>query len=109
MEKTHSKIGIASFIVAVIAAFLILCALVAAGILQHGHPPGKYPGQEIVGLSIIFLLFLDASAVVLGVVSVFEKERKRLFGVLGLCISCAAIFGSIVLLVVGMVVMMLKK
>ena len=109
MCEKYSKVGIASFVIATVVALLLLGAFATAGMLQRGHRPGDYPGNEIVGLAVIALLFADVVALTLGVISVAQKEHKRLFGILGLSISGVTVLGTIALIVIGLIIMFLKR
>ncbi len=108
MEPRHSILGIISFVIALCVTGLIVAAFAVVAVLQHGHPPGDYPGQEIVGLVVILCFFADLLAVVLGAVALFEKARKRIFGVLGLCISGVMLLGIAGILALGVVVMLVR-
>lgn len=55
--------------------------------------------QMILGFVVIALLAAEVGAIGLGIVGVCQRGRKRLFGILGLCISSA-----VILLVVGLVI-----
>src|SRR5437763_6107483 len=64
-NRTESVFGITSFAVSLGAGVLMLVTFLAAGILnsgrlQHGE---RYPGQEFVGLAVIFLLAADLAAI----------------------------------------------
>ena len=104
MDEKHSKVGIASFVISVGVAILMLAAFVVAGILNQNHIQRgqKYPGQEIVGLAVIFLLAVDVMAAGLGVASLFQAGTKRLFGILGLVFSGLTLLGSVGLIIIGL-------
>ncbi len=97
MEEKHSRLGIASFALSLIVGFLLLAVFVTAGILsqRYGTRGGQYPGAAAVGVAAILLFGADLVAITLGIVSVCQRERKRLFGVLGL------VFSSLTLLLAG--------
>ena len=101
MERVHSKVGIASFFISFLAGLVILAAFVSAGIFFSKYPESPYPGQTALGLTIIFALFADFGAVTLGVCSLFQKDRKRKFGILGLVISLVTVLIAIALLLLG--------
>lgn len=102
IEQKHSGVGIASFIVSVIIAIGMLALFVCAAIL-HGHGrDGSYPGQAIVGIVVIFLFFGDLAALGLGIACIFEKQRKKIFGILGLSFSALTILGTIGLVILGL-------
>ena len=99
----HSGIGIASFVISLAAGCLLLALLVIAGFLnsgrvEHGKP---YPGQTIVGLALIALMGADVVAAGLGVASLFQNTKKRLFGILGLVFSSLTLLGGVGLVLIG--------
>jgi hypothetical protein len=106
MEQKHSGLGIASFIMSITVCFLIFVMIVIAGILASHRVEGErmYPGQMLVGFGIIFLLIVDVIAVLLGIASVCQSDRKKLFGVLGLAISGLTVLGTLALIALGLMV-----
>ncbi len=109
MEPRHSILGIISFVIALGVGCVIVAAFVAVAILQRGHTPGDYPGKEIVGLVVILSFFADVVAAVLGAIALFDKVRKRIFGVLGLCISGVTLLGVLAIVALGIVIMLARR
>jgi hypothetical protein len=103
MEEKHSRLGIASFALSLVVGFLILVLFVVAGVLAQRHGTGseQYPGSVAVGAGMILLVGLDFLAIGLGIAAVCQKERKRLFGVLGLVFAALTVFGAGALIAVG--------
>jgi len=64
-----------------------------------------YPGQLAVGLITIFLMAAEVVAFGFGIAALFQSEKKRLFGILGLVFSSATIVGTIGLIIIGLVYM----
>src|SRR5579863_2557352 len=95
IEQKHSGTGIASFIMSLGVCFFVFVLIVIAGLLSAHREEGArmYPGQMLIGFGIIFLLLVDVIALILGIASVCQSERKKLFGVLGLLISGLSILG----------------
>ena len=104
MEKKHSVLGIASFAISIAVGILMLMLIVGAAVLNAHRAPGSavYPGQTLVGLAAILLLVADLVAAALGIASVFQEGRERLFGILGSIFSLGTIFGSVALIIVGL-------
>src|ERR1041384_2967363 len=84
MAEKHSRLGIASFVISVAVAFLMV-ALIFLAWLMHGN--GASAEKSIVGISMILLLFADMGGAGLGIAAVCQSERKRMFGILGLAFS----------------------
>ena len=103
MEEKHSRLGIASFALSLVIGFLTLVLFVVAGVLAQrpGAGGGQYPGSVAVGAGMILLVGLDFLAIGLGIAAVCQKERKRLFGVLGLVFAALTVFGAGALVAFG--------
>lgn len=101
-EEKHSRFGIASFVISVAVGVLLMGVLIVAGFLHNLHPTGPYPGQMVVGLLTIGLLFADLAAMGLGIAAVSEEGRKKVFGVLGLAFSGLTILATVALIVLGL-------
>ena len=84
----------------------MLVAFLVAGILNAGRVQRgqRYPGQEILGFAILFLLAADLGAVGLGIAALCESGKKKLFGVLGLVFSSGTLIGAIGLMVLGLII-----
>ena len=106
IEKKHSMLGIISFGISIAVGVLMLALFVVGGILYaHRAPQSRdYPGQMMVGFAGIFLMAADLVAVGLGIAALFEGERKRVFGIIGLALSVGTIVGSVGLIIVGLMV-----
>jgi hypothetical protein len=103
--QTESVFGIISFGIAVGVGVLMLVTFLAAGILNSGRLQRgrQYPGQELIGLAVIFLLAADLAAIGLGIAAVCQPGRKKLLGTLGLVISSGTVLGSVALVVIGLI------
>lgn len=107
IERKHSGFGVASFIISISAGLLMFIVFAIAAILQVSTPGGmdRQSIQAIVvGLSMIALLFFDIVAVVLGVVGLFQKERKKVFAIFGIIFSSATVILTMALIIVGVLV-----
>jgi hypothetical protein len=104
MEQKHSGIGIASFITSVVASILLGLMVVIAGAMEIATPGGldeKTAAAMVLGLFIIALLVVDIVALGLGIAGLFQKDRKKLFAILGTTFSAATIIGILFLIVIG--------
>lgn len=118
-ENKHSRLGVASFVMAVLTTMLIVVLFVvifaAGGQLLGGANPQEITPQDLqrnledspgtagvlgvagFGLAASPLLYLLGAA--LGIAGLIQKRRKRLFAVLGTVFN-AAIFLGLLLIVV---------
>ena len=123
-ESKHSRLGVASFVIAVLTTALIVALFVvifaAGGQLLGGENPQDVTPQDLqqnledspgtagvlgvagFGLAASPLLYLLGAA--LGIAGLIQKRRKRLFAVLGTVFNAAIFLGLIVIVVLLAVV-----
>jgi hypothetical protein len=103
-KEKHSGLGIASFGISIAVGCLMVALFCVAGYLNAHRVPGArtYPGQIMVGFSMIFLLAADVVALGLGIAALFQAGKNRIFGILGLVFSASAIVGTVLLILIGL-------
>lgn len=104
-EPKHSGLGIASFAISVLSGILIFVMFVVAGVMESSTPGGmdeESPAAIMLGLSLFAFVFLSLLAFVLGIAGLFQSNRKKVFAVLGLVFSGMVIFGTVGLILVGL-------
>ena len=106
MERKHSGFGIASFVISLLAgAGMLLGLLLAAGI--EAAQPGALDEESLVtalaGLVFLGLMLAEAVAVLLGIGSLFQGDRKKIFGALGMGCASVTLFCLIALILLGLV------
>lgn len=87
---THCGIGIAAFILSIISLGAIVVLIGIAGYMAATTPGGmdeQAPEVILLGLGVMFLGLVVFVSMVLSIVSLVRKDRKKLFGVLGLVFS----------------------
>lgn len=97
----HSKIGIASFIIA-IAGVLTTCSMyVATNVLVNigVQPTGLDRNTFLTLLRLLEIfsycnIFINLIGVGLGIGTLFKKKAKKLFGILGLVINTLVLCGA---------------
>jgi hypothetical protein len=108
--QKHSKIGIASFVVGIVALLIFCLAIVLAfgygvTLASQNRSFQVTTGNTTVltlGLMIFISPALSLVGAVLGFVAVFQKNSKKLFGILGLVLNMLTILAFCVLLVIGL-------
>ena len=106
-KQKNSGFGMASFIMSITIGILLFVLLAIAGILSAGTPGGmdKQSVQAVaIGLSIMALLFFTIVSTVFGVVGLFQKDRKKLFAVLGTIFSLIILLVGVGIIILGIVV-----
>ncbi|HET7655954.1 MAG TPA: hypothetical protein VFK18_03035 [Luteimonas sp.] len=104
MERRHSGLGIASFITSLVAGLLTFILIAAAAMMvasSQGTFDETSPEAVGLGLGIMALLLVELVAVGLGIAGMLQKERKKLFAILGLVLSGLAILIVLALMVIG--------
>ena len=105
VSMKHSGIGIASFSMSVGILIVTFVLVVVAGVMEASTPGGineVSPAAIMLGLSIIGMVLLNIVAFGLGIGTMFQKDRKKLFGILGMSFSALTIVGIISLIMFGM-------
>ncbi|KAA2284581.1 hypothetical protein [Arenimonas fontis] len=104
MESKHSGLGIAAFVISLVAGIAIFAAIVVAGVMEASRPGGldeNSPEAVLLGLVLIALLFMDVVALGLGIAGLFQRERRKIFAILGTVFSGLTILGTVFLIVLG--------
>ena len=104
MKQKHSGLGIASFVISIPTGIAILVLCVIAGVIEVTTPGGmddKSAEAVVLGLSIFAFIFVDLFAVGLGIAGLIQRNRKKIFAILGMLLSLLTIVGVISLMVIG--------
>jgi hypothetical protein len=104
-EQKHSGLGIASFITSIIAGILIFLLLLIAGVMETSTPGGideDSASAVIIGLFLLALLGAAFVALCLGIGGLIQKERKKIFAILGTAIAAVTTLGTIFIIILGL-------
>lgn len=104
VELKHSGLGITSFALSILVGFLLFAAIAVAGVMESSRPGGldeESPVAVVMGLGIIALLGLNLVAFGIGIGALFQRDRKKIFAILGTVFSSLIFLGCIALFVVG--------
>jgi len=106
MEKQkHSGLGIASFILSIASAVLIFLLIAIAGIMEASSPTGmdeESAAAVMVGLFLFIFLGATLVALGLGIGGLFQKERQKIFAILGVVFSVVTLLGTVLLIMIGL-------
>lgn len=89
-EQKHSGIGIASFVISTAAGFLALVVSSIASVLEDSTPGGldkNSVGYVMTGFGLIGLIIAEFVALGLGIGGLFQKERKKIYAIMGMAYS----------------------
>ena len=107
MELKHSGLGITSFIISLVMALIAFIIIIIAGVMEASSPGGidessAAAAAAVVGLLIIGCLLVQLVALGLGIAGLIQKNRKKIFAVLGTVFSGMTLVGVGFLMLVGM-------
>ena len=105
MEKQkHSGLGIASFITSIASGFFIFMLIVIAGVIEVSTPGGmdeESASAVIIGLTLFVFLGVSLVALGLGIGGVCQKDRRKIFALLGIVFSVLTLVGTIFIVILG--------
>lgn len=105
MEKKHSGLGISSFIISIVIGVLMFLLFVVAGVMETSTPGGideESAGAVVVGLFLLAFLLLDVLALGLGIAGLVQKDRKKIFPVLGVVFSATTMLTTVFFMIIGL-------
>ncbi|MBN6151676.1 hypothetical protein JR065_15125 [Xanthomonas sp. AmX2] len=104
-EKKYSGLGIGAFAVSLIAGAFMLALIVLSAFLVN-YVPGSLdeeaPSAMLIGLLMFAAIIGELAAAAMGVGSLFQRDRKKLYGVLGLVFSVSGLLGILALIAFGL-------
>ncbi|HZG83628.1 DUF6142 family protein [Paenibacillus sp.] len=106
METTHSRAGIASFLLAAVSVVGLIAAFAFAASMAPllAADPEAHLGRMLAAVGLMCLFVVTALVGgVLGIVGLFQKQRSRLFSILGLSINALLVAAVMALLLFGMI------
>lgn len=104
MQLQHSGLGISSFVVSLACSLLMVALFVTAGMYALANPTGineQAPEILALGFAIIFCGVGLLVALGLGIASVCQDGRKKVFGILGLIFSLTTLVITLALVIMG--------
>jgi hypothetical protein len=104
-EPKHSGLGIASFVMGLIFGLILFVLIGIAGVQEVSNPGGmdeNSPFAMVLGLLLLGALLMNLVGAALGLAGVLQKNRRKIFAVLGLVFNLLAVLGTGSLMVLGM-------
>ena len=91
----HSGMGVTSFIMALLTGTVTVATMIVAAIMgaQKGPLQGRDPAAVTIGLTIIGSGILSLVGAVLGVVGLFQPDRRTFFAILGIVFNLLVVVG----------------
>jgi len=104
-EQKHSGLGIASFITSIVSGILIFLVIVIASVMEASTPGGideESVGAVMVGLFLFAFIGAALVALGLGIGGLLQKERKKIFAILGTVFAAASLVVTIFIIILGL-------
>lgn len=102
--RKHSRLGIASFIIALGQGLFTLLLIILAGILaSRGRQQENEPLFIFLGLFFIASIFDHLVGIALGIAGSVQRSRKKVFAILGLVLNTLTLLFVALLVVIGLV------
>jgi hypothetical protein len=96
-DEPHSGIGIASLVLAVVAGIAMLVLFAIAGVMAGDDAGGldeESPAAMALGAFALLAGALTLVGLCLGIGALLQKDRNKLFGVIGVIANALVLFGS---------------
>jgi len=106
-QSPHSGIGIASFALAIasgLGEFAVFAIMTYVAAMHPSLLQQNPVGMAMAGLAILGGLAMALVGLGLGIASMFQGDRRRTFGILGLVFNATILLGMGSLMVIGTVV-----
>lgn len=99
----HSGVGVASFVIALVAGLLVFLCIIVAGVVEAsdmGPIPEDSPLAVVQGLTIISGSIACLCGIALAIAGLMQENRNKVFAVIGL------VFNGLILLGVALIILM---
>ena len=99
-ETKHAGFGVGSFVISTLAGSSMLILTITAGVMDEKGVMEDDTEMQVVGILILGSILLAVIGSVLGVVSCFQKDKKRVLGIIGLVLNALTVLGGIILMMI---------
>ena len=104
----HSRLGIASFVIAIavgiiVPLVMVLMAILMASIQEQGTSK-LFPVGVAFGLILILAYCGSLTGIGLGIAGIRQKKRNRIFAIIGLCLNSAGAMVGTLFVVSGLLI-----
>jgi di/tricarboxylate transporter len=118
-ENAHSRMGVASFVIAILATVLLVALFVAGGLVaasafenvdpqtldpESVQSSPAFAGLALIGIGVFGCLVLYIVGLGLGVAGLIQRTRKRLFSALGTALNGLVLAAMFILFALGSLV-----
>ena len=99
-ETKHAGFGVGSFVISILTGSSMLILTITAGIMDEKGVMEDDTEMQVVGILIFGSMLLAVIGSVLGVVSYFQKDKKKVLGIIGLALNALTVLGGIILMMI---------
>ena len=99
-QPKHAGFGVGSFVISILNGALLLILTVTAGIMHEKGITEDDTEMQVVGVLILGSILLAVIGSVLGVVTCFQKDKKKILGIIGLALNALTVLGGIILIMI---------
>ena len=99
-QPKHSGFGVVSFVISILTGSSMLILTITAGVLDEKGFMEDDTEMQVVGVLIFGSILLAVIGSVLGVVSHFQRDKKKVLGIIGLALNALTILGGIILMMI---------
>jgi len=100
-ELQHSGMGVAAFIISVVAGPALFAVFIFAGLLHMRGAGEQSPAVMLVGLLVMALCGAHAVGIGLAIAALCQAGRRKVFSVLGLVFNGIMLLGTVGLMILG--------
>lgn len=107
IDPKHSGLGIASFVLSIVSLVLIFGLLIVAGVLEATTPGGMdEESVEAIVVGLLLFAFIGTALIAtgLGIAGLCQKQRKKIFAILGTIFSLVTVVSTVSLISFGMTI-----
>ncbi len=79
---------------------LLLILTVTAGVMDENGVTEDDTEMQVVGILILGSILLAVIGSVLGVITCFQKDKKKILGIIGLALNALTVLGGIILIMI---------
>ncbi len=99
-QPKYAGFGVGSFVISMLNGALLLILTVTAGVMDENGVTEDDTEMQVLGILILGSILLAALGSVLGVVTCFQKDKKKILGIIGLALNALTVLGGIILIMI---------
>ena len=102
-QPKHSGVGIGSFVISILNGVLMLILIILATVMVEDGVSEDDAEMQVVGIFFLGSMLLAVIGGVLGIITCFQKDKKKALGIIGLVLNVLTIFGVVILMAIGFI------